>query len=212
MNDSSILTTLKASENISRRILEQAEEVREKMLSEARRNAEEIIARARKNAEEKKRKLIKQGVEDLERFKEQELIKIKMEYRKRVYDHVWSLIDSIISAAISALQKIREQEERYKAFLSKAIANALDMVSGEEIILHIDKRDEKIVKHLIKPYDGKRFKIIPDLTTVGGVVIVSGDSLQEVDETIENRIKLQYKTIREELYNLIFGDLNAGDW
>jgi len=200
------------SENISKRILGQAEEIREKVIREAEEKAKEIVANAKKDAEEKKRKLIKQGIEDLERFKEQELIKIRIEYKKKIYEHAWSLIDSIMSTAVSALEGIRGQGEHYKAFLSKAIINALNMINGEEIVIHLDKRDEKIVEELIQPYDGKKIKMIPDLTTWGGLIITSKDGLQEVDETIENRIKLQYKAIREELYNLVFGGLNVGDW
>ncbi|MEM3957669.1 MAG: V-type ATP synthase subunit E [Thermoproteota archaeon] len=212
MSGSNIQTVSKASENISRRILENAEELKRKMLLEAEKNAEEIVFNARKNAEEKKRKLIEQGVNDLERFKDQELVKIKIEYRKKLYDHLWSLIDSIMSAAIAIIEGIRSQRERYDAFLSETIGNALKMIDGEEIILHVDKRDEKIVRKLVKLHKGKRFRIIPDLTTIGGLIVISGDGLREVDETIETRLKLRDKSVREELYNFLFGGLNAEDW
>lgn len=209
MSDSNVAM---ASENISKKILEQAEKVREMTLQEAEKKAEEIITNARKNAEEKKRKLIKQGIEDLERFKEQELIKIRIEYKKKIYEHAWSLIDSIISSAILLLERIREQEERYNAFLSKAIVNALNMIDEEEVIIHIDKRDEKVVKDIIQLHDVKRFKIVPDLVTAGGLIIMSENGFQEVNETIENRIKQYYKPLREELHNLLFGDLKVEGW
>ncbi|MBO3841771.1 MAG: V-type ATP synthase subunit E [Candidatus Brockarchaeota archaeon] len=212
MSSLNIPTVSKPSENISRRILEHAEELKEKMLHEARKNAEEIVVNARKMQMLRKRKLIQQGLEDLEKFKEQELTKIRMEYRKKLYEHLWRLIDSIMSAATPIIEGIREQGESYETFLSEIMANAINMIDGKEIILHIDKRDEEIVKNLVKLHSGRRFRIIPDLTTMGGLIIMSEDGHQEVDETIETRLKLRDKTVREELYNLLFGGLIARDW
>lgn len=151
-------------------------------------------------------------MEDLERFKEQELIKIRIEYRKKVYEYVWSLINSIVSTTIPIVEKMREQKKYYEEFLSRTVVNALNMIEGEEIVIHIDERDERLVKDLIKTHGEKRFRVIPDLTTMGGLIIRSENGLQEVDETIETRLKLRGKAIREELYKFLFGDLNIGDW
>ncbi|MGQ9689783.1 MAG: V-type ATP synthase subunit E [Thermoproteota archaeon] len=207
------LVVSEAARNMAQAILRNAEDQKERILLEAKKRAEEIMREAEKSAGERKAKLIEQGKEDLDRFKEQEIIKIKIEFKRKLYEHAWSLIDSVISNVASSLEKIREQKEVYGSFMSTLLANSIKLIAEDEVIIHIDKRDESMVRELIEKLpDSKRIRVMPDLSTAGGFTVTSKDNFKEVDETIENRLGLKSRALREKLYDFIFGDLNVEDW
>ncbi|MGB9717466.1 MAG: V-type ATP synthase subunit E [Thermoproteota archaeon] len=214
MNASKSLRVSETAENMAGEILRNAKEQRDEIIREAEKKAEEIMIKARKEAEERKRKLVEQGKRDLERFKEQELIKMRIEFRKKLYEYAWSMISSLMSDAAAALEKVRvEQKEVYRGFLSRSLAEIFGLINGGEMVIHVDKRDERIVKELLKSLSGDwKVRVVPDLTTVGGLVAISKKGFQEVDDRIETRLRLKSKVIREKLYSFLFGDLNVGDW
>jgi vacuolar-type H+-ATPase subunit E/Vma4 len=214
MNAPKSLRVSETTESMAGEMLRDAKEQVDEIIREAEKKAEEIMIKARKEAEERKRKLVEQGKRDLERFKEQEIIKMRIEFRKKLYEYAWSMISSLMSDAAAALEKVRvEQKEAYKSFLSRSLAEISSLINGGEMVIHVDKRDERIVKELLKSLRGDgKVRVVPDLTTVGGLVAISKKGFQEVDDRIETRLRLKSKVIREKLYSFLFGDLNVGDW
>ncbi|MCI4439197.1 hypothetical protein JHC27_05075, partial [archaeon] len=136
-----------------------------------------------------------------------------MEFKKRLYSYEWSLISSLISRSVSIIERIRDQKEDYRKYLLTSLTSALNLISDEEVVVHVDERDLNIIEDLIRTMQtSKKIKIVPDITTVGGLVVTSKDGLKEINETVEARLKLKNQVIREKLYNFLFGDLNVGSW
>ncbi|MGB9759201.1 MAG: V-type ATP synthase subunit E [Thermoproteota archaeon] len=213
MSNSKAVSISEATKSMAELVLNRAKEQREAIIREAEKKAKEIVDEARKEAEERKAKLIEQGKRELDRLKEQEIVKIKMEFKKRLYSYEWSLISSLISRSVSIIERIRDQKENYSKYLLTSLTNALNLINDEEVVVHVDKRDLNIVEDLIKTIQtSKKIKIVPDITTAGGVVVTSKDGLREINETVEARLKLKNQVIREKLYNFLFGDLNVGSW
>jgi V/A-type H+-transporting ATPase subunit E len=213
LSNSKAVSISEATKSMAELVLNRAKEQREAIIREAEKKAKEIVDEARKEAEERKAKLIEQGKRELDRLKEQEIVKIKMEFKKRLYSYEWSLISSLISRSVSIIERIRDQKENYSKYLLTSLTNALNLINDEEVVVHVDKRDLNIVEDLIKTIQtSKKIKIVPDITTAGGVVVTSKDGLREINETVEARLKLKNQVIREKLYNFLFGDLNVGSW
>jgi len=213
MSDSKAVSVSESTKNMAELVLNHAREQREAIIKEAEKKAKEIMEEAKKEVEERKAKLIEQGKKELDRLKEQELVKIKMDFKKRLYVYEWSLVSSIVSNSVSIIERIRDRKEDYKKYLFTSLTNALSLISDEEVVVHVDKRDLSIVEDLIKTMQtSKKIKIIPDISTAGGIVVTSKDGLKEINETVEARLKLKNQAIREKLYNLLFGGLNVGSW
>jgi V/A-type H+-transporting ATPase subunit E len=213
MNNSKAISISEATKSMAELVLNRAKEQREAIIQEAKKKAKEIMDEARKEAEERKAKLIEQGKRELDKLKEQEIVKIKMEFKKRLYSYEWSLISSLISRSVSIIERIRDQKEDYRKYLLTSLTSALNLISDEEVVVHVDERDLNIIEDLIRTMQtSKKIKIVPDITTVGGLVVTSKDGLKEINETVEARLKLKNQVIREKLYNFLFGDLNVGSW
>jgi V/A-type H+-transporting ATPase subunit E len=213
MNNSKAISISEATKSMAELVLNHAKEQREAIIQEAKKKAKEIMDEARKEAEERKAKLIEQGKRELDKLKEQEIVKIKMEFKKRLYSYEWSLISSLISRSVSIIERIRDQKEDYRKYLLTSLTSALNLISDEEVVVHVDERDLNIIEDLIRTMQtSKKIKIVPDITTVGGLVVTSKDGLKEINETVEARLKLKNQVIREKLYNFLFGDLNVGSW
>ncbi|NHV06531.1 MAG: hypothetical protein HA495_04240 [Thaumarchaeota archaeon] len=213
MNNSKAIIISEATKSMAELVLNRAKEQREAIIQEAKKKAKEIMDEARKEAEERKAKLIEQGKRELDKLKEQEIVKIKMEFKKRLYSYEWSLISSLISRSVSIIERIRDQKEDYRRYLLTSLTSALNLISDEEVVVHVDERDLNIIEDLIRTMQtSKKIKIVPDITTVGGLVVTSKDGLKEINETVEARLKLKNQVIREKLYNFLFGDLNVGSW
>lgn len=213
MNNSKAISISEATKSMAELVLNRAKEQREAIIQEAKKKAKEIMDEARKEAEERKAKLIEQGKRELDKLKEQEIVKIKMEFKKRLYSYEWSLISSLISRSVSIIERIRDQKEDYRRYLLTSLTSALNLISDEEVVVHVDERDLNIIEDLIRTMQtSKKIKIVPDITTVGGLVVTSKDGLKEINETVEARLKLKNQVIREKLYNFLFGDLNVGSW
>jgi V/A-type H+-transporting ATPase subunit E len=213
MNNSKAISISEATKSMAELVLNRAKEQREAIIQEAKKKAKEIMDEARKEAEERKAKLIEQGKRELDKLKEQEIVKIKMEFKKRLYSYEWSLISSLISRSVSIIERIRDQKEDYRRYLLTSLTSALNLISDEEVVVHVDERDLNIIEDLIRTMQtSKKIKIVPDITTAGGLVVTSKDGLKEINETVEARLKLKNQVIREKLYNFLFGDLNVGSW
>jgi V/A-type H+-transporting ATPase subunit E len=213
MNNSKAISISEATKSMAELVLNRAKEQREAIIQEAKKKAKEIMDEARKEAEERKAKLIEQGKREIDKLKEQEIVKIKMEFKKRLYSYEWSLISSLISRSVSIIERIRDQKEDYRRYLLTSLTSALNLISDEEVVVHVDERDLNIIEDLIRTMQtSKKIKIVPDITTVGGLVVTSKDGLKEINETVEARLKLKNQVIREKLYNFLFGDLNVGSW
>jgi len=213
MNNSKAISISEATKSMAELVLNRAKEQREAIIQEAKKKAKEIMDEARKEAEERKAKLIEQGKRELDKLKEQEIVKIKMEFKKRLYSYEWSLISSLISRSVSTIERIRDQKEDYRRYLLTSLTSALNLISDEEVVVHVDERDLNIIEDLIRTMQtSKKIKIVPDITTAGGLVVTSKDGLKEINETVEARLKLKNQVIREKLYNFLFGDLNVGSW
>ncbi|MBO3801071.1 MAG: V-type ATP synthase subunit E [Thermoproteota archaeon] len=213
MSSSNVVSVSESTKSMAEIVLNHAKEQREAIIREAEKRAKEVVDQAKVEAQEKKVKLIEYGKKELNRLKEQEIVKIKMELKKRLYAYEWNLVNSLISKSLSTIESIRDKKEMYKKYLMTSISGALNLIDEDEVVVHVDKRDLNIVEDLIKNIQTtKKIRIVPDITTSGGIIVTSKDGLKEINETVEARLKLKNQVIREKLYNFLFGDLNVRNW
>jgi vacuolar-type H+-ATPase subunit E/Vma4 len=210
MSSLNSINVSEATKNMAEIVLNHAKEQREAILREAKRRVTELIDNAKREAEERKAKLVEQGKKELDKLKEREIVKIKMEYKKKLYAYKWSIVNTLISQSLSILEKVREQKDEYREYLLTSITSAFNLINENEIIVHVDKRDAELVEEITRNLKERRkIRVLPDITTVGGLVVTSRDGLKEINTTIETKLKLKNQALKEKLYNFLFGDLDV---
>jgi V/A-type H+-transporting ATPase subunit E len=92
----------------------------------------------------------------------------------------------------------------YEIDFRKMLEEAVAEMEGEEILLHIDKRDEKLCKKVL-PELHLNSEIVTDLTCAGGVNVSTKDGRFIVFNTIESRFEKAKVLLRPEIFAILYG-------
>jgi vacuolar-type H+-ATPase subunit E/Vma4 len=122
-----------------------------------------------------------------------EIIKAKNEIFERAFEN-----------AIRNLGSSREQPE-YRKILKALLDEALGDLGRDGVILHIDKRDETLLKAILNEMNVSG-EIIADLTSAGGLNAYSRDERFVVFNTLESRLKKAKEIYRPEIFSVLFGE------
>lgn len=111
-------------------------------------------------------------------------------------------LEKIFDNAKEELRKLAKKEKQYKPVLQSLIVEAALRLLEEKVIVKVAERDQKLAKSLIEDVS-KEYKEIAnkDVTivvsdeflnkdTAGGCVVTNEDGKIEVDNTLEERLKL----------------------
>ena len=105
--------------------------------------------------------------------------------------------------ALKILSSVRGQAD-YENIFRKMVAETLHELEGEEIQLHIDKRDEALVKKLLPEFK-INCEIVTDITCAGGLNAGTKDGRFIVFNTIESRFERAKVLLKREVYATLYG-------
>jgi vacuolar-type H+-ATPase subunit E/Vma4 len=170
-------------------ILREAEEEAQRRLEAAERALEqwreEALKRAQGEAESEKRLILSRA-----RAQAREIVlRAKSEAGERLFQEL-----------VAEAERLREDPERYKAFLKRCLEEAEQEIQGP-LVLQVDPRDEAIFEELLQ---GTPHKIQGHIRTLGGFIATNerGDLL--IDDRIETRIQKLRELHRAELSRALF--------
>jgi V/A-type H+-transporting ATPase subunit E len=92
----------------------------------------------------------------------------------------------------------------YEAFFRKILTETIHELEGEEIQLHIDKRDEALCRKLLQEFKIP-CEIVADLTCAGGLNAGTRDGRFIVFNTIESRFDRAKLLLKREVYATLYG-------
>jgi vacuolar-type H+-ATPase subunit E/Vma4 len=167
------------------------------------RDAEEIIAEAKeKDAVIKKKHLdlVKRTV-DSERRKS--LAKINERNRMNLIQAKETVYVKAFAEARKILSSVRGQAD-YENFFRKLLNETTHELEGEEIQLHIDKRDEALCKKLL-PELKLNCEIVTDITCAGGLNAGTKDGRFIIFDTVESRFERAKALLKREVYATLYG-------
>jgi len=167
------------------------------------RDAEEIIAEAgEKDAIIKKKHmdLIKKTV-DNERRKS--LGKINEKNRMTLIQAKEAVFLQAFEEAQKILSSVRGKTD-YENFFRKLLKEISHELEGEEIQLHIDKRDEVLCKKMLSELK-LNCEIIKDITCAGGLNAATKDGRFIVFDTVESRFERAKVLLKREVYATLYG-------
>lgn len=116
--------------------------------------------------------------------------------------------DNVFKHAFTEAQKILlsvRSQANYENIFRKLLKEILLELEGEEILLHIDKRDENLCKKLLAELT-LNHEIVTDLTSIGGLNASTRDGKFIIFNTIESRLERAMVQIKLEIFATLYGD------
>ena len=116
--------------------------------------------------------------------------------------------DDVFKHAFTEAQKILlsvRSQANYENIFRKLLKETLLELEGEEILLHIDKRDENLCKKLLAELT-LNHEIVTDLTSIGGLNASTRDGKFIIFNTIESRLERAMVQIKLEIFAILYGD------
>ena len=167
------------------------------------RDAEEIIKEAEgKDGIIKKRHLdtVKKAVE-MERNKS--LAKIKEETRMqftRTKDEVYKKAFFEAQKILSSARSRADYENNFRKMLREVVLE----LEGEDIQLHIDKKDETLCKKLLSELK-LNCDVVTDITSAGGLNASTKDGRFIIFNTTESRFEKAKALLKPEIFTMLYG-------
>jgi len=169
----------------------------------ATRDAEEIITEAAKKDEIIKKRHLDTVKKIVDSEKRKSLGKINEKTRMSLIQAKETVFIKAFDEARKNLSSVRGQAD-YENFFRKLLKEIVHELEGEEIQLHIDKRDEVLCKKLLSEFK-LNCEIITDITCAGGLNAGTKDGRFIVFDTIESRFERAKVLVKREVYATLYG-------
>ncbi len=150
---------------------------------------EEILALARATIADRRNRLLYSTRQD-ERAAD---IRAKEEILNRVY-----------AQAEARLAELRSGDG-YRTLFSRLLSESVREMDDENPVIHVDPRDEALCREVVSGMN-RTFRIVPDITTHGGVVVSSSDEQVRIHNTLESRLERAKVLYKKEICRVLFGE------
>ena len=169
----------------------------------ATRDAVEIIAEAAKKDEIIKKRHLDMVKKTVDSEKRNSMGKIKEKTRMNLIQAKEAVFVKAFSEAQKNLSSARVQTD-YENLFRKLLNETIQELEGDEIQLHIDKRDEALCKKLL-PELKLNCEVITDITCDGGLNAGTKDGRFIIFNTIESRFERAKVLLKREVYATLYG-------
>ncbi len=176
-------------------------------ITELKENAYRQSVEIRKAAEGKDEAIRKKHLDavrknvDVERNKL--IAKVKDETRMqftRTKDEVYKKAFFEAQKILSSTRSRTDYEQNFRKMLQEVVLE----LEGEDILLHIDKRDETLCKKLLSE-SRLNCEVVTDITTAGGLNASTKDGKFIVFNTIESRFEKAKDLFKPEIFSMLYG-------
>jgi V/A-type H+-transporting ATPase subunit E len=94
---------------------------------------------------------------------------------------------------------------KYPDILKNLTREAVGALGGETFCIHIDKRDEKLIKKILSELNLSG-EVIADLQCSGGLVVSTQNESVKISNTFESRLERVREQKKLEIYAVLYGD------
>jgi vacuolar-type H+-ATPase subunit E/Vma4 len=180
-----------------------AEETITELKKKAHRQSEEI----RREAEGKDEAIKKKHLDAVKKTVEAERNKLIAKINKETRMQFTQTKDEVYKKAFFEAQKILSSARSradYENNFRKMVKEVVLELEGEEIQLHIDKRDENLCKKLLSELK-MNCDVVTDITCAGGLNASTKDGRFIVFNTIESRFEKAKAFLKPEIFTTLYG-------
>lgn len=167
------------------------------------RDAEAIIAEAREKDAVIKKKYLDAMKKTVDSERHKSLAKINEKNRMSLIQAKEAVFVKAFEEARKILSSARGQAD-YGIFFKNLLTETIHELEGEEIQLHIDKRDEALCRKLLTEFR-INCEILTDITCAGGLNAGTKDGRFIIFNTIESRFERAKVLLKRDVYATLYG-------
>ncbi len=166
-------------------------------------DAENIKEEARGKDEKIKKKYMDAVKKTADNERRTALAKINEENRMHLIQAKDNVFNHAFTEAQTILSSVRNKAN-YESIFRELLKETLSELEGQEIQLHIDKRDEILCKKLLTELKSN-CEIVADITCTGGLNATTKDGKFIIFNTIESRFERAKVLVKLEVFGTLYG-------
>jgi V/A-type H+-transporting ATPase subunit E len=174
-------------------------EIKEKATSDA----GEIKAEAKKKDEMIKKRYLDAVRKTVESERSKSLGKVHEDIRMQLTRAKDDVFQHAFAEAQKILQSVRGQAN-YETIFKNLLKEAVTELEGEEIFLHIDKRDENLRKKVLSELK-LNCEVVTDITCAGGLNASTKDGKFIIFNTVDSRIERAKVLSKLDVFAILYG-------
>jgi V/A-type H+/Na+-transporting ATPase subunit E len=193
-----------AYENLLKSVEESAQE-KERELREKARSAVQLISEDAKNQVTVIQQSLLTEAKKAATIEKNKLIYLtKGENKEKLIKTKEAIFSTAFGDAEQRLSHVRK-DPKYPDILKSLTREAVGALGGETFRIHIDKRDEKIIKKILSELNLSG-EVIADLQCAGGLVVNTQNESVKISNTLESRLERVKEQKKLEIYTVLYGD------
>ena len=193
-----------AYENLLKSVEESAQEREQELRQKAQSAVQGISEDTRNQAAEIQQSLLAEAKKAATVEKNKRIYLTKGENKETLIKTKERIVSKAFHDAEQRLSGLRN-DPKYPAVFNKLAREALESLGGEEFRIHIDKRDEHLIKRILSDMN-LTGEIIPDLQCFGGLVVSTRNESVKISNTLESRLERAKERKKLEVYTVMYGD------
>ena len=166
-------------------------------------DAEEIKAEAEKKDEMIKKRYLDAVRKTVESERSKSLGKVNEDIRMQLTRAKDDVFQHAFTEAQKILQSVRGQAN-YENIFKTLLKEAVTELEGEEILLHIDKKDENLCKKLLSELK-LNCGIVTDITCAGGLNVSTKDGRFIIFNTVDSRSERAKMLLKLDVFTTLYG-------
>jgi V/A-type H+-transporting ATPase subunit E len=193
-----------AYENLLKSVEESAQE-KEHELREKARSAVQLISEDAKNQAIVIQQSLLAEAKKAATIEKNKLIYLtKGENKEKLIKTKEAIFSRAFGDAEQHLSHVRK-DLKYPDILKNLTREAVGALGGETFCIHIDKRDEKLIKKILSELNLSG-EVIADLQCSGGLVVSTQNESVKISNTFESRLERVREQKKLEIYAVLYGD------
>jgi len=184
------------------------------LIQEAKAEARRLVERARAEAEAECREIERNAVRTSEANQRRAVARAHLEAKQTLLQRREQCLESVWCQAESLLRTYGDDDESLRlALIERLIADAADQLSGGPLEVGVAQKDRQLLPDVTLRQLAERLEAtygVAGLTLSesmvpawGGVMVRRTDSNQLVDNSLEGRLELTKRTLRDEVSRLL---------
>jgi len=193
-----------AYENLLKSVEESAQE-KERELREKARSAVQLISEDTKNQSTVIQQSLLAEAKKAATIEKNKLFYLtKGENKENLIKTKEAIFSTAFGDAEQRLSHVRK-DPKYPDILKNLTREAVGALGGETFRIHIDKRDENLIKKILSDLHLSG-EVIADLHSSGGLVVTTQNGSVKISNTLESRLERVKEQKKLEIYAVLYGD------
>ena len=193
-----------AYENLLKSVEESAQE-KERELREKAQSAVQLISEDTKNQSAAiQQSLLAEAKKAATIEKNKRIYLTKGENKENLIKTKEAIFSTAFGDAEQRLSHVRK-DPKYPDILKNLTREAVGALGGETFRIHIDKRDENLIKKILSDLHLSG-EVIADLQCSGGLVVTTQNGSVKISNTLESRLERVKEQKKLEIYAVLYGD------